>query len=178
MKRTEQVAHSRKTITDALFRLFKKYDYDKITVSQITAEAGVARNTFYRNFSSIEDILIYMFETSVNDALKTLTEHDNINSRALVEWRVNFAKQHPYFAYIHNQPKLWLMVEKYCQENQRRIFDLLEGTHNGTADPFDIIFEQAGMNAVLALWVQSGFEREEESVVDFIYSKLRADNKG
>ncbi|MDP6968217.1 MAG: TetR/AcrR family transcriptional regulator [Gammaproteobacteria bacterium] len=175
MKRAEQVAHSRKIIADALFRLFKKYDYEKITVSQITAEAGVARNTFYRNFSSIEDILIYMFETSVDDALKTLMAHDNSNSRVMVEWRVNFARQHPYFAYIHNQPKLWLMVEQYCQENQSRICDLLEGTHNSTADPFDIIFEQAGINAVLAHWVQSNFEREEQAVVDFIYSKLRAD---
>ena len=173
MKRAEQVEQSRKTIADALFRLFKNYEYDKITVSQVTAEAGVARNTFYRNFSSIEDILIYMFETSIEDALNTLTPHDKRNSRAMVEWRVKFAKEHPYFAYIHNQPKLWLMVEKYCQDNQGRIFELLESTQNSSVDPLNIIYEQAGMNAVLANWVQSDFELDERSIIDFLCAKLK-----
>ncbi|MCJ2376341.1 TetR/AcrR family transcriptional regulator [Vibrio sp. ZSDZ34] len=173
MKRAEQVEHSRRVLAEALFRLFKRYDYDKITISQIASEANVARNTFYRNFSSIEDILIYMFESSIEDALKTLSSPNKSNSRTMVEWRVQFARKHPYFAYIQNQPKLWLLVEKYCQENQYRIFELIEDLNSSTADPFDTIFEQAGMNAVLGHWVQSDFERDEKSVVDFIYSKLR-----
>jgi AcrR family transcriptional regulator len=172
MKRAEQVEYSKKIIADAMFRLFDKYDYDKITITQITAEASVARNTFYRNYASIEDILLYMFETSFEDALKTLKVSDNRDIRNMVKWRVNFAKQHPYFAYIQNQPKVWRMVEKYCSENQSRIFDLIENIFNIKSEPFDTIFEQAGINAVLAHWVKSGFECEEESVVDFICAKL------
>ncbi|MGN0741388.1 MAG: TetR/AcrR family transcriptional regulator [Candidatus Fimadaptatus sp.] len=47
----------RDCITKALFKLMKNKDYQDITVSAIVRTAGVSRNSFYRNYQSIEDIL-------------------------------------------------------------------------------------------------------------------------
>lgn len=47
----------RDCITKALFKLMKTKDYQDITVSAIVRTAGVSRNSFYRNYQSIEDIL-------------------------------------------------------------------------------------------------------------------------
>ena len=47
----------RDCITKALFKLMKSKDYQNITVSEIVRTAGVSRNSFYRNYQSIEDIL-------------------------------------------------------------------------------------------------------------------------
>lgn len=47
----------RDCITKALFKLMKTKDYQDITVSAIVRTAGVSRNSFYRNYKSIEDIL-------------------------------------------------------------------------------------------------------------------------
>lgn len=47
----------RDCITKALFKLMKTKDYHDITVSAIVRTAGVSRNSFYRNYQSIEDIL-------------------------------------------------------------------------------------------------------------------------
>ncbi len=47
----------RDCITKALFRLMKNKAYQDITVSAIVRTAGVSRNSFYRNYQSIEDIL-------------------------------------------------------------------------------------------------------------------------
>ncbi len=47
----------RDCITKALFKLMKSTNYNEITVSALVREAGVSRNSFYRNFQSIEDIL-------------------------------------------------------------------------------------------------------------------------
>ena len=47
----------RECITKALFMLMKNKDYKDITVSAIVKTAGVSRNSFYRNYQSIEDIL-------------------------------------------------------------------------------------------------------------------------
>lgn len=49
-------------ITDALLELMKTMDYDKISITDITEKAGVSRITYYRHFSSKEDILIRYFE--------------------------------------------------------------------------------------------------------------------
>lgn len=47
----------RDCMTKALFKLMKKMDYHDITISALVKSAGVSRNSFYRNYSSIEDIL-------------------------------------------------------------------------------------------------------------------------
>lgn len=47
----------RDCITQALFKLMKSKNYHDITVSALVKTAGVSRNSFYRNYQSIEDIL-------------------------------------------------------------------------------------------------------------------------
>lgn len=47
----------RDCITKALFRMMESGRYSDITVSSLVRTAGVSRNSFYRNYRSIEDIL-------------------------------------------------------------------------------------------------------------------------
>lgn len=57
MKGQELAQQSRRYITDALLDLMEKHRYEKITVKDITERAGVARLTFYRNFTDKDDVL-------------------------------------------------------------------------------------------------------------------------
>ena len=47
-------------IMQSLFRLMKRKAYPKITVTDIVREAGVSRNSFYRNYQSIEEITQFL----------------------------------------------------------------------------------------------------------------------
>ena len=47
----------RDCITEALFKLMKSKDFNDITVSMLVKTAGVSRNSFYRNYQSMEDII-------------------------------------------------------------------------------------------------------------------------
>lgn len=47
----------RKDITEALFQLMAEKHIDSITVTELVERAGVARVSFYRNFSSMDDVL-------------------------------------------------------------------------------------------------------------------------
>lgn len=49
-------------ITQSLFRLMRRKPYDKITVTDLVREAGVSRNSFYRNYQSIEEIIRQFLE--------------------------------------------------------------------------------------------------------------------
>ena len=49
-------------ITRALLLLMEKKPYSEITISELTEKAGVCRNSFYRNFDSLEDVIIQSFE--------------------------------------------------------------------------------------------------------------------
>ena len=47
----------RESITQALFNLMEKRDFRSISVSELVKTAGVSRNSFYRNYESLEDII-------------------------------------------------------------------------------------------------------------------------
>ncbi len=49
-------------ITNALLELMKTEDYSKISITDIVAKAGLSRVTYYRHFSSKEDVLIRYFQ--------------------------------------------------------------------------------------------------------------------
>ena len=57
-KRKEENIRVRTNITNALFDLMQKKSFSHITITEIIQKAGVARASFYRNYSSKEDVLM------------------------------------------------------------------------------------------------------------------------
>ena len=57
--RRKNLDHSliREYLTEALMQIMEKKDYGDISVGEIAERAGVHRATFYRHFSSKEDVL-------------------------------------------------------------------------------------------------------------------------
>ena len=64
-------------LTGALLKLIKTKRLDKISVTELCEKAGVSRVTYYRNFSSVESILV--------DYLKRATD----------TWWQDFSLRHP-----------------------------------------------------------------------------------
>ncbi len=58
MNNEEKNTYVKKQITNALLTLLEQREFSEISVSQITEYAGVSRNSFYRNYSGKEDILL------------------------------------------------------------------------------------------------------------------------
>lgn len=59
--------YTRHYIVQALFKLMGGYEYEKISVTDIAAKAGVGRATFYRYFKRKEDVLVYYLERNAKD---------------------------------------------------------------------------------------------------------------
>lgn len=57
MKNNENVSYTQSHITDALLKLMTTHEFENITITDIVNEAGVGRASFYRNYTSKEDVL-------------------------------------------------------------------------------------------------------------------------
>lgn len=66
-KREEINRVVKESIIDALFEIMKKKDFSDVTISEITKKAGVSRVSFYRNFTSKEDIIKKYLKNSLNN---------------------------------------------------------------------------------------------------------------
>jgi AcrR family transcriptional regulator len=60
-----QVQRTRKWIFEALMILIAEQPYNKITVSDIIKKAGIARQTFYRNYKSKDEVLLQYLKNCV-----------------------------------------------------------------------------------------------------------------
>lgn len=56
--KSRQNREARSRIVQALLELIRKKPLSEISISELTAQAGVSRMTFYRNYSSREDVLL------------------------------------------------------------------------------------------------------------------------
>lgn len=80
-----RVKYTREWTFEALCRLSKSKKYNDINISEIIKKAGISRATFYRNFTSKEDIIIikatqlfYDFYMDVVDYYKQNTPEDEL----------------------------------------------------------------------------------------------------
>lgn len=66
-------------IVEALLKLMAHKAFDKISISELTREAGVVRNTFYAHFETKEDVLSYhiftIFSKGIEERLKSQSVH-------------------------------------------------------------------------------------------------------
>ena len=59
----------KKSIQTALFSLMKKKKFSEIRVADIISMSGVAKASYYRNFSSIEDVIYFYIDQIIKNLL-------------------------------------------------------------------------------------------------------------
>ncbi len=69
------------SITTALLELMQTKDYQKISITDIVKKAGVSRVSYYRHFTTKEDVLIRYFEI-----VKERFTNDNIEELTTRNW--------------------------------------------------------------------------------------------
>ena len=73
MNNHEKNSYVRKQILDTLLKMMNEQEFDTIAISALTDKAGVGRASFYRNFTSKEDVLHQ--------------EADRLNNKWAKEWK-------------------------------------------------------------------------------------------
>lgn len=79
-------------ISESLADMLKEKKYDEISITDVCVARGVARTTFYRLFDTLDDVLIYQFDTLFEESIKQFTSVTNMGksfARFMVEIAMN-----------------------------------------------------------------------------------------
>jgi AcrR family transcriptional regulator len=111
-----QVQRTRGWLLEALLLLLDEKPYEKIGISDITKKAGVARQTFYRNYDTKADIIIQYLDDIFTDHLiriKNILNSDKSNTiiatlrfEQIIEHKENLKKlfrddtEHLFYSYF------------------------------------------------------------------------------
>lgn len=83
------------SLLGALIKLAQDSKWSSISITALIKQAGVARSSFYRNFSSIEDIVDYGI-AQMNERYKqeNPSPDENFRNRGLMYFKFRFFKEH------------------------------------------------------------------------------------
>ena len=94
-KHSRQVQRTKSWIFDALMLLMDEMPYSKISVSDISEKAGIARTTFYHNYDEKDDVLFeYLINTINTELLSTEKIKESKQNTIVLMFDYNFMIKH------------------------------------------------------------------------------------
>jgi len=84
MKIDKRSKRTRAWLLETLLELLEKKEYSEISITELTEKADIARQTFYRNYSSMDDILLYETDEILDEYIKKVQK--NLEAKSDLTW--------------------------------------------------------------------------------------------
>ena len=167
----------RKNIQKALFSLMEKKKFSEIRVADIISMSGVAKASYYRNFSSIEDV-IYFYIDQMNEELAELMpkQHD-INMKTI---RQNLIILYKY--YLEHREEILLLCSngfyELIQDNTDQfLINAIGDMPSNSIDRYNIFLLSGAICHVQIEWLKNKTPESPEAFADFNMTFIE-NNKG
>jgi AcrR family transcriptional regulator len=169
---------SQNVLAEALIKLMYAKKFQDICVTDICANAGLGRKTFYRNFNSKEDVVQFIMDNAYKAFLLAVNV-DKMNTKEIFIDVYNFILQHKDFVVMLYGNNLFRYVHKnianfIIEENLYGKIDLSYVKKQF----FKYIPPQiaALIVSLLESWIESGFADTAEELAGFtedvMYGKI------
>ena len=168
-----QKFHSKSLIVQSLLYLMRKKSFHEIKITEICNKAGVSRLSYYRNFESKEDIVLYYFNDNFEKIMERIIKMENISYKQLIEILFSHFMTHLEDNKLFFRDKLIYLIsissDEYLKKFMKEVFK--DNSH----DDFILKFLQGGiMNIMIGLMTGEESHSVEDIAVrvDFIYKML------
>ena len=159
-------AYVKDYITESLLSLIKTSTLDKITITDIIKKAGVSRVSFYRNFTSKEDIL-NKYLTNVTDKFIESSNISFKNDNLETYFITLFTHLEKYKDFTYNLYKyncLYLIEDQF-----RRIFYM----RNPEYDDYKKEFYIGGFFNIYRYWLINGCKETSKEISKKLINLLK-----
>lgn len=145
----------------------EKNDYDKITVTDITREAGISRMTYYRNYNSKDDILIKYFEDEWSGFLESAKSASAKNAKTFFTLLFTlFGENKGLISNMINAERFDLLFNVFEGYNKLMITALAENSRRETGDKYGIIYKVGGILYIIKTWIDDAWAESPEEMAE------------
>lgn len=153
---------SKEKIVKALLTAMKQYDFKEITVTQISQEAHLSRKTFYRLFTSKEDVLAFFFESLHQEFSEQMEARHVKHYWDAVQCYFDFCEERKSLLLLLKQHNLLTLLFETSYQYAFQVFAYVRSKE--TADhfalplPYMLAYSVGGMFSMLLKWVEGGMD--------------------
>lgn len=144
--------NTKKKIEEYVFNQYFNGNFNKITVSQISADLGISRSTFYYNFSSVSDV-VEEVKIKFSFFHKSKFLKDGKYSKSQIVTMLEKVKENKYF---------FLCYIKYV------LFNTGDNVFSLEISPKVKEYESAASASIVLVWLLNGCDIEPCEIADKI----------
>lgn len=160
---------------NALLKLMETENYQEITIQEITDNAGLSRRTFYRNYSSKDEILEGCFCKIWMEYRALIFQQTDLSLPNIAKVFFTLMREHLDFLSIVNRHQLLPFFLTKVDEFLPPDFDIVKGKSipiSGESIQYALAFSSGGFMRILIRWMKDGAQKSPEEmaviVKDFI----------
>ncbi len=161
-------------LAGALIELLRSKPFDEISVSEITDLADVGRTTYYRHFSSKDDLIIYEFQTIFGRAVKHPPFKGPSKNISRTDIQTAFED---HLARIYANKAVFETV--YAAGLDYLLFRFMYRSTTESAksddllDKYLVALHAASSFAIVDQWISSGFTQTSEELSKMLLNQLK-----
>lgn len=153
---------SKRILTETLLLLMKQHPYQELTVKHILLESGISRKTFYRNFSSKDDILNSYIDTILQQYLDALKEQGEYSMIPMLDIIFSFCESYKELLFmLRDNELLYLLLLKLNQlvlaEHKKITENIPKQTFGTTSilSQYVVYFNIGGIWNIITGWIEN-----------------------
>lgn len=157
----------KRSIQDALFTLMEQKKFSEIRVSDIISTSGVAKASYYRNFSSLEDIIYSYIDRMDNELAEKMPNQYDMDMSAM---RQNLIVLYNY--YLEHKKEILLLCSngfyESIQENTDQfLINALGDMPSNSMERYNIYLLAGAICHVQIEWLKNKAPESPEAFADF-----------
>jgi AcrR family transcriptional regulator len=173
-----RIIKTNKILFDALLKLMKKKNFEKIKISDICEEALINRSTFYAHYEDKYELLMALFEEQKISLLEKLENNENTNfSKEYLMELLNIIINHiddnrDIYSAILSNNRNGILIDFLIDVIERDVSDKLKDNNDikNSNLPLDIIvkFYSGGLINIGMSWLTRKEKYNKEQLLSYI----------
>ena len=164
---------TKECILTALLRLMQENSYDSISITDITALAGVSRMAYYRNYKSKDDILIKHLEEEESKLIESLNGEKTEDIKIIIKYVSSFFQEN---AMVIKAVYDAGLNHRLSGILSKRLYSYFPDANATTQGRYAVHFYVGAIFAVFRLWFSDGMKETVDEITDMIYSLINRDS--
>lgn len=169
LKENPVAAQSKQMLLIALLELMEYKPYSSISIKELAECAGLDRKTFYRNFTSKEEVLCLRLQEMCQVYIKELRGLPRLTSYAGTKAYFQICSQHLHFFMLLKKnnllPLVLIKFDEYLSELNTLFLD---NPLYREKSPYELYYQAGGFWNVTIRWLEGGAKESPEEMAQII----------
>ena len=162
--------NSKDLIAIAIYQLMAKIPYHKITVKLICEKAGVSRMSFYRYYTTKEDIFVNFSDERFAEFYELYMQGKDISMESFTKNVIHYFKKYSrQIKVLEKADKMSILItqfERYVSYLMKNLKNI--EFYNYRDNPLAVPYYAGGLFNVLVYWCKHNFEETEEEMAHYL----------